>query len=167
MPERRLVVVGVGPERRRLHKLASASTRFVGEVADAHLRWLYANSSALVSAAYEDHGLTPLEGASFGKPAIVFRGGGFLETVLEGRTGVFFDEPTPAAIRDAALELGRREWDAQFITAHAADYSERSFVERLRSILQDDRRYVRSAMSRSPHVEVGGESMPPSEPARA
>ena len=63
---------------------------------DAQLRWLYANCRALVAASHEDFGLTPLEAASFGKPTAALRWGGFLDTIDEGRNGIFFDEPTPA-----------------------------------------------------------------------
>ena len=59
----------------------------VGEVSDAGLRWLYANSTGLVAASYEDFGLTPLEAASFGLPTAALRWGGFLDTIVEGVTG--------------------------------------------------------------------------------
>ncbi len=47
-----------------------------------------------MAASYEDFGLTPVEAMMFGKPSVVLRYGGFLETVIDGETGVFFDEPT-------------------------------------------------------------------------
>jgi glycosyltransferase involved in cell wall biosynthesis len=164
MPEKQLIVVGVGPETRRLRQLTSTNIRFLGAVSDARLRWLYANSSALISAAHEDYGLTPLEAASFGKPAVVLRKGGFLDTVLEGRTGIFFNEPTPVSIRKAALESSRRVWDARFIAAHAAGYSESGFVDRLRSILREVRGHLQldRVEDRDPKAEHW--PMPASEP---
>jgi glycosyltransferase involved in cell wall biosynthesis len=135
MPNEKLVVAGAGPEAARLEALAPSNVRFVGAVADTALRWLYANSSGLISAAYEDYGLTPLEAATFGKPAAVLRRGGFLDTVAPGRTGVFFDQPTPAAIQAATLELLRRTWDRSLILSHAETFSESLFIERLRSVV--------------------------------
>jgi exopolysaccharide biosynthesis polyprenyl glycosylphosphotransferase len=137
LPNQGLIVVGVGPEASRLEALAPPNVRFVGSVSDEGLRWLYANSCGLISAAYEDYGLTPLEAASFGKPVAVFRGGGFLDTVAEGRTGVFFDEATPLAIQTAALKLLSKAWDNDLIMSHAETYSESAFIERLQSVVAD------------------------------
>ena len=64
------------------------------------------SSRALIAASYEDFGLTPIEAAVSGKPSIVLRWGGFLDTVVEDSTGVFFDRPEPAAIAAAQL-IGR------------------------------------------------------------
>ena len=63
--------------------------RGVGRVSYAQLRRLYQNCRALVTASYEDFGLTPFEANAFGRPAVVLRAGGFLDTFVEGVTGVF------------------------------------------------------------------------------
>jgi glycosyltransferase involved in cell wall biosynthesis len=136
LPARRLVVVGTGPEEARLRALASPNVRFLGSVSDEELRWLYANCSGVVAAAHEDYGLTPLEAAAFGKPAAVLRWGGFLDTVVEGRTGVFFDAPRPEAVQSAVVEVAAREWDASAVRSRAESYSEERFVERLREVVE-------------------------------
>ena len=92
------------------------------------------NGVALVAASHEDYGLTPLEAAAFGKPSAVLRFGGFLDTVLPGETGVFFDEPTAAETAATIRELRRRVWDAAALKHHAATYSEVRFVGRLRDV---------------------------------
>ena len=137
-PERRLVVVGRGPEDSRLRALASANVRFLDSVSDEELRWLYANCAGVVAASHEDFGLTPVEAAAFGKPAAVLRWGGFLDTVVAGTTGVFFDAPRPDAVRSAVAELSTREWDAAAIRSHAHRYSEARFVERLREVVAQE-----------------------------
>jgi glycosyltransferase involved in cell wall biosynthesis len=101
-----LVVVGAGPDRDRLTAQASPNVHFAGSVDDEQLRWLYEHCQAIVSASYEDYGLTPLEAASFGKPSVALRWGGFLDNIVEGRTGVFIEEPTADAVRSALAELG-------------------------------------------------------------
>ena len=136
-PERRLVVVGTGPEKARLRALASANVRFLDAVSDDELRWLYANCAGVVAASHEDFGLTPLEAAAFGKPAAVLRWGGFLDTVVAGETGVFFDAPRAEAVRTAVAELSAREWDAPAIQSHAQRYSEARFVQRLRDVVAE------------------------------
>jgi glycosyltransferase involved in cell wall biosynthesis len=137
LPERRLVVAGTGPGDARLRSLPP-NVRALGTVSDDELRWLYASASAVVSAAYEDFGLTPLEGAAFGKPAAVLRFGGFLDTAAEDGTGVFFDRPDPAAIRDAVRRLDRA-WDGEAIRSHADRFSEQRFVARLREVAASEK----------------------------
>lgn len=133
LPEERLVVVGGGPEERALRLLADSNVELVGEVSDPQLRWLYEGSVGLVAASHEDYGLTPLEASSFGKPSAVLRWGGFLDTVTEGTTGVFFTEPTAAAVAVAVRQLRGRTWDADAIAAHSARFSKGCFVERIRA----------------------------------
>jgi glycosyltransferase involved in cell wall biosynthesis len=137
LPDRTLVLAGAGPEERRLRSLAPPNVRFVGSVSDAQLRWLYAHCSAVVSASFEDYGLTPLEAAAFGKPSAVLRWGGFLDTVVERRTGVFFERPTAPEVGDALRRVAAGGFEAAVLRAHAARYSESVFAERLRQIIAD------------------------------
>lgn len=140
VPGARLVVVGAGPdrERERLRALAGAAVTFLPTVADDELRWLYASCAALVAASYEDFGLTPVEAGCFGRPVAALRYGGFLDTVVDGTTGVFFDRPDPAAVAAAMREVTAREWDAGAITAHVDRFSEARFVERVRAIVAEE-----------------------------
>lgn len=134
----RLVVVGAGPSEERLRAVATGNVRLVGTVGDAELRWLYANSAGMVAASYEDYGLTPLEAAAFGKPTAVLRWGGFLDTVVEDETGVFFDLPEPGAVREAVKRLTARSWPHHALQAHAARFSEDRFLTRLRQIVEEE-----------------------------
>lgn len=131
LPEERLVVAGTGPQERVLRAVAGRNVSFVGRVTDDELRWLYANCRALVAASHEDFGLTPLEAAGFGKPTAALRFGGFLDTVEEGQTGVFFEEPTPQAIAAGVRELLAASWSAEAATSSAARFSEARFFQRL------------------------------------
>jgi glycosyltransferase involved in cell wall biosynthesis len=132
----RLVIVGRGPEERRLRSLAPPNVRLIGAVSDAELRWLYSNTSGLVAASFEDYGLTPLEAAAFGKPTAALRWGGYLDTVREGKTGLFFNRPEPDFIRRTVLELSRGTFSETVLRAHAAAYSEECFIARLRAIIR-------------------------------
>jgi glycogen synthase len=67
----------------------------------------------------------------------VLRWGGFRDTVVEGKTGVFFDRPDAGEIRTAVDELATLSWDPHQITAHADLFSEQSFVARLRTIVEE------------------------------
>jgi glycosyltransferase involved in cell wall biosynthesis len=138
LPGERLVVVGTGPLERRLRATAPANVSVVGRVDEPELRWLYGAATALVAASYEDFGLTPLEAAASESPVAALRWGGFLDTVVEGTTGVFFDQPTPSAIRDAVIELRANRWDGGNLIAHGERYSVRGFAARMRSVVAEE-----------------------------
>lgn len=133
--DERLVVVGSGPDAARLSAMATPNVRLLGAVDDAALRWLYANCERMVAASHEDYGITPLEAAAFGRPVCVLRFGGFLDTVVEGVTGVFFDAPEPERIRGALDSMRGMHFDAAHIRAHADCYSVEAFARRMRELV--------------------------------
>ena len=131
----RLVVVGRGPERERLSMLAGPRVQLLEGLPDEQMRWLYAHARALVAPSHEDFGLTPIEAGSFGTPVVALRDGGYLDTVAEGVSGVFFDDPTPESIREGLERLGEVGWDPEAVRQHAWTFSEERFVQRLREIV--------------------------------
>ncbi|HEY0215937.1 MAG TPA: glycosyltransferase, partial [Cellulomonas sp.] len=140
-PGVRLVVVGDGPERAALTRQVADLPRvhLAGRVDDAQLRWLYRSCAALVAASYEDYGLSPLEAAAFGRPSVVLRDGGYLDTVIDGVTGEFFDAPDPDLVAEAAARALAARWDAPTLQAHADDFAAARFVARLHAIVQEER----------------------------
>lgn len=138
LPDHRLVVSGSGPEEQRLRAMAGSNVTLVGLVADEQLRWLYANAHAVVAASYEDFGLTPLEGAAFAKPAAVLAWGGFLDTVVEGETGLFFADLDPEVVAATVGAVAGRRWDEERIVAQAEGFGEERFVARLREIVAEE-----------------------------
>lgn len=136
-PSERLVVVGRGPDRGRLEAMAGPGVRFVGAASDSELRWYYENCRALVNVAFEDFGLTPLEAASFGRPSITLRFGGFLDTVVEGRTGLYVEEPTASAVGEALEAAASTCFSSEELRNHAGAFSEVRFGERLRAVVDE------------------------------
>jgi glycosyltransferase involved in cell wall biosynthesis len=132
LPDRHLVLVGDGPIGPRLRRAAPPNVLFRSRVSDAELRWLYSRCRALVAASYEDFGLTPLEAAAFGKPAAVLRWGGFLDTVIHGETGLFFDSPVPEAIATTLRKLEATDFSPGRVRAHVERFSEGNFIRALR-----------------------------------
>ncbi len=147
-----LVVVGTGPDEAELRAMAPANVMMLGVVDDDQLRWLYANCVGLVSASYEDFGLTPIEAAAFGKPSALLRWGGFLDTLNEGITGLYFDEPTPLSVAGALETLLHERWDADAIRTHASRYSEANFADRMKAIAREE-------------VAIAGGHLPPANPS--
>jgi len=148
LPDEHLVVVGSGPLADRLRAMAPRNAVLLEGVPDAELRWLYANAQALIGASYEDFGLTVIEAAAFGTPALALRSGGYLESVVDGRTGLFFDEPTADAIVDAVQRLRARPLSPLRVSDHAARFSESSFIEQIRTVVGD----LADEASRSVHA---------------
>ncbi len=131
LPLERLVVVGTGSRLAPMAARAPRNVSFVGDVSDAQIRWAYRNAKALVAAALEDFGLTPVEAAAFGTPTAALRAGGYLDTIDEGRTGVFFSTPEPRVIAEAVRAIAAREWDPEVLAAHANAFSRTSFQRQL------------------------------------
>ncbi|MCT1458272.1 glycosyltransferase [Aestuariimicrobium sp. p3-SID1156] len=131
LPTERLVVVGKGPLEAELRRQLPTNARMLQGISDAELSWVYQHASALVAPSFEDYGLTPLEAAAFGVPTIALGAGGYLDTVKEGISGLFFADPTPEAIATAVRESRGREWDPASIELHAQGFSESRFAEAL------------------------------------
>lgn len=132
-----VVIVGAGPEERRLRLLSGPSVLMTKNIEDSQIRWLYSNCRAVVSASYEDFGLTPIEAAAYGKPSVVLRWGGFLDTIREGVTGIFFDRPAPDLIADAVMKCQTKPWNPSEIKRHADLFTEERFVARIAAELTE------------------------------
>lgn len=128
------LVVGDGPERSRLERLAPATTRFLGNVGRPELRELYRGCAAFVLPGEEDLGIAPIEAQACGRPVVALARGGALETVVEGQTGLFFNEEDPASLADAIDKLGTFEFNSAAIRAQSLRFSRRIFEERLREL---------------------------------
>jgi glycosyltransferase involved in cell wall biosynthesis len=109
--KRKLVIVGTGEEEVYLKKIAGPNIEFKGRVSEEKLLDYYSHAKALVFTGVEDFGLTPVEAQASGTPAIAFRGGGALETILEGKTGIFYDRPEPESLGKAVMEFEKIKID--------------------------------------------------------
>ena len=135
IPDRRLLVIGRGPEKQRLLEKASPNTRLVEGLSDAQMRWAYANARALIAASHEDFGLTPLEAGAHGVPTLALRAGGYLDTVDEGVTGRFFEAPEREHISAAVQSTNLGDLaTADEIRRRMEDFSEDRFITDLREM---------------------------------
>ena len=132
---RRLLVVGTGPEKARLKRMAKKNVEFLGAADDDKLPELYARCRALVFPQEEDFGIVPLEAMASGRPVIAYRGGGALETVLEGRTGVFFDEQTAESLADCVRNFDAGKFDPKTCRAQAEKFDIKIFQRKILEIL--------------------------------
>lgn len=133
---RTLIVAGSGPERAGLQRRAGPSVRFAGPVSDADKADLLRRASALILPGQEDFGITAVEAQAAGRPVIAFNAGGATETVIDGETGLFFDEPTPASLNGAIDRFEQRSWSADACRRNAARFSTEAFQARMRAIVE-------------------------------
>ncbi len=127
-----LVVVGTGPLMKTLQEMATSNIHLLGSVNDRELSWLYGHARSLIAPANEDYGLTPLEAASFGKPTLALKSGGYLDTVSEGTSGYFFDDLNVWSISDAIDKLNKNQLVSDEIRKYACRFSEKQFASTLR-----------------------------------
>jgi glycosyltransferase involved in cell wall biosynthesis len=135
-----LKIVGDGPLRTRLRKIAEPNIEFLGWVNDQDLAGLYARSQALIFPGEEDFGIVPLEAQASGRPVIAYGRGGALETVVSleaenasSATGIFFAEPTAESLM-AVVNLFQKNVDRfepATIRRHACKFSRERFKRQI------------------------------------
>lgn len=128
-----LVVVGDGPQRAALEKMAGPTISLRGRVPDSDLNALYGQARALVFMPKEDFGIIPLEAMAAGRPVIAFGQGGVLETVIDGKTGLFFDQQSPESLIDAVTRFESMDFNPEAIRAHARTFDVPVFQQRIKA----------------------------------
>ncbi len=96
-----LIIVGEGTQEDKLKKMAGRNIMFLNRLTDEELAWLYQHAEALIMPQEEDFGYTAVEAQFFGCPVIAYRKGGAVETIVEGKTGIFFDIQNTGALEKA------------------------------------------------------------------
>jgi len=131
--ERELVIIGSGPLAVQYQKLRkSERIHFLGGVSDTELRKAYSEARALIFPADEDFGIVPLEAQACGAPVIAFRKGGALETV---KSGVFFDEQTLEAIREAVLRFESQSFDRKTVSEKVQIFGRSFFLQNMKKTI--------------------------------
>jgi glycosyltransferase involved in cell wall biosynthesis len=135
---KQLVVIGEGPQQRELEKIAGPTIKFLDRVDDTTLHGYYARCKALVFTADEDFGIVPLEAMASGKPVIAYGSGGALETVVPGRTGLFFSEQSAESLAAAVrrYEACDHTFDPIEIASHAKSFSKARFKKAFREFVE-------------------------------
>lgn len=131
---RRLVVVGEGPERSRLEALAGPTVEFRGWVDRSTLLDLLTTCRAYLVPGIEDFGIAPVEAMAAGKPVVGFHGGGVAETVVDGQTGVLFDRQDAASMAAAIERLEGLTLSGEAARKRAEAFAAEVFTERWRAL---------------------------------
>lgn len=136
---RRLVITGDGPETPKLRAMAGPTVEFVGRCSFDALKHYYAEARAFLMPGEEDFGIAPVEAMASGRPVIAFGRGGATETVVDGKTGLFFGEQSAAALGDAILAFEAREetFDSTAIREHALGFAKSRFMAQFAAFVGD------------------------------
>jgi glycosyltransferase involved in cell wall biosynthesis len=133
---RELVVIGDGPERRRLEDLAGPTVHFLGRVSRVDLLDTMSRCHAYLVPGIEDFGIAPVEAMAAGKPVIGINAGGVAETVVDGTTGLLFDRQNWRSLADTVERLDATVLDAKVIRARAETFATPRFHERWRELFR-------------------------------
>lgn len=134
---KRLVVIGDGPERARLEASLPANIRFLGWQPDEILRDYYRKCRALMFPGEEDFGIVPVEVQACGRFVIAYGKGGALETVEEGRTGVFFSEQTVPSLQEGLERFERLRLDGSDSRRNAERFSRARFKGEMAQVIRE------------------------------
>lgn len=131
LPNRRLIVIGDGPQMKACRKLARGNVDFLGYVPDDQLREVVGYARAFIFAAEEDFGISVVEAQASGTPVLCYGKGGALDSVVDQKTGLHFSEQTAANIVDAVRRFEARmgSFDPLEIRAHAQRFNPQQFQQ--------------------------------------
>ena len=133
----RLRIVGDGPDRQALERIAGPEVEFTGRLSDEAVRDEYRRALAVILPGEEDFGIAPVEAQACGRPVIALARGGALETVADGETGVLVDADTPEAFAAAFDRTVRLRFDSARIRRHAERFSTERYVTDFQAALEE------------------------------
>ena len=132
-----LKIIGEGMDHGRLKSLSFSNIEFIGPVSDDKLSELMRGCTALIFPTSEDFGITPIEAMAAGKPVIAYRGGGALETVVEGKTGEFFDKQTADSLLEIVKKFNPKDYNKDECRSQASKFSKEEFKRKLKFFVEE------------------------------
>ncbi len=132
-----LVVIGEGPERRRLQRHAGPNIKFLGAVSRSQVRDAMRGCSGLIYPGKEDFGITPVEAQATGRPVVALGAGGALESVVDGVTGVLFGVQTVEALCEAVTRCAALPFDREAIRRHALQFDQGIFRQKMTRLVEE------------------------------
>lgn len=130
-----LKLFGVGPDEKRLRALAGPTVEFLGHVDEPTKHALYQQSFGFLHPQIEDFGITALEAMAHGKPVLAFNQGGAQETVIDQKTGIFFERSDVPSLVQAMQQRTTLSFDPQALRAHVEPFDLPHFFERFDALL--------------------------------
>lgn len=127
-----LVIIGTGREEKKLKSISkSKKIKFVGQTSEKELEGYYQNAKALIMPQEEDFGIVSIEAQSYGIPVIAYKKGGALDTVVEGKTGVFFGSQNKENLTGAIKRFEKIQFLVDNLFTNAKRFNKKSFQEKI------------------------------------
>jgi len=137
-PDLSLKIVGKGSMEKALRKqIKSPGIELLGYKTDEEVRDLILGCKGFLFPVEDDFGITPVEAMAAGKPVVALKAGGVRETVLDGKTGVFFDKPESESLLKAIEVLENTSWNKDEIRKRAELFSEERFKREFRKYVEE------------------------------
>lgn len=135
--ERKLKLVGGGPEFKNLKRLGKDKVEFLGKLTDEELRSTYRKAKALIFPQAEDFGIVPLEAMACGTPVIAYAKGGALETVKKDVSGLFFHDQEVDSLIEAIERFESKKWDPKIVSESVEHFSSARFKSEIRGFVEE------------------------------
>lgn len=132
---KQLVIVGTGREEKKLKKIAKKNIKFAGKVSEKKLEEYYKNAKALIMPQEEDFGIVAVEAQSHGVPVIAFKKGGAIDTVISGKTGIFFEEQSEESLTEAIEKFEKMRLRKKNLLFNAKKFSKNRFKKELLALV--------------------------------
>lgn len=132
----KLKIIGVGSEEKRLKQIAGPTVEFLGKVSDEELKAYYAGAKGLIFPGVEDFGITVVEAQQFGKPVLAFHGGGAKETIIGGKTGMFFEKQTVDNLAKSLKMFNTFRYTSEDCINQADKFTEKIFLQKFSTIIK-------------------------------
>ena len=132
-----LKIFGVGPEEKKLKKIARNNIEFLGKIKESDKVDILKKCQAFVHPQLEDFGITPIETMACGRPVIAYCAGGATETVINNENGLFFHKQTWEHLLDAVNNFKKMNWDQTLIRNHALRFDKQNFKQKLKDLVEN------------------------------
>ncbi len=132
-----LKIIGVGNQLKRLKRMAKDNIEFLGQLTDDILIGYYQKCCAVVLAQNEDFGLVAIEAQAAGKPVIAFTKGGFGETVIDGKTGILFENQTVEGLVQAVQQFKAKNFKAKDCQQNVKRFNQKVFIKKIKKLVED------------------------------
>jgi glycosyltransferase involved in cell wall biosynthesis len=131
-----LKIIGTGPEYKKLKQIAKSNIEFLSDLSDEEIKDYYSKCLAFIAPQEEDFGITPIEAMASGRPVIAYNKGGLKETVVEGITGIFFNEQTPQCLIDTIKKFRPENYYTKAIRQHSLNFDDSVFKRNIKTLVE-------------------------------
>lgn len=136
---KKLVVIGNGSEKEKLEEMADGNENiiFLGRQPDDVVKKYMSECKALLFPGEEDFGIVPVEAQACGRPVIAYGKGGVLDTVIDGKTGLLFEEQTAESLKNAIIKFESMKFNKEEIRKHALEFDEEVFQNKIKNFIEE------------------------------